>query len=95
MKLKKYQMGGSAPAVEAPVQPAPVDNGQDAAMEQIAQMAAQIIQELGPEAAALLAQAIMEMLQSAQGEQEAPVFQKGGKLAKRGTKKACGGLKMK
>ena len=95
MKLKKYQMGGSAPVAEAPVQPAPVDNSQDAAMEQIAQMAAQIIQELGPEAAALLAQAIMEMLQSAQGEQEAPVFKKGGKLAKRGTKKACGGLKMK
>ena len=88
-------MGGSAPVAEAPVQPAPVDNSQDAAMEQIAQMAAQIIQELGPEAAALLAQAIMEMLQSAQGEQEAPVFKKGGKLAKRGTKKACGGLKMK
>lgn len=95
MKLKKYQMGGPAPVAEAPAQPAPANNGQDAAMEQIAQMAAQIIQELGPEAAALLAQAIMEMLQSAQGEQEAPVFKKGGKLAKCRTKKACGGLKMK
>ena len=87
MKLRKYQMGGAAPA---PVESAPVDNGQDAAMEQIAQMAVQIVQELGPEAAAMLAQAIMELLQSAEGApQEAPVFKKGGKLSQK-----CGG-KMK
>lgn len=81
MKIKMFQEGGSAP-MPAPA-PAPA-GGQDAAMAQIQQIAAQIIQEMGPDAAAMLAQLIMEMLQSAApapGQEVA--FQKcGGKLKK-------------
>ena len=93
---RKYQQGGGLEAPAAPAEgsvPAPAmeQGGQEAAMQQIAQMAAEIIQQLGPEAAAMLAEAIMEMLQGAQ--QEAPVFRCGGKMVKK-NKKACGG-KMK
>ncbi len=96
MKIKRFQEGGAAPMAAAPeAQAAPMQGGeQEAAMQQIAQMAAQIIQEMGPDAAMLLAQAIMELLQSEQGSEAQPVFQKGGKL-KKGCKKACGGLKVK
>lgn len=51
--------------------------------EQLAQMATQIVQQLGPEASAMLAQMIMQMLQGAQQEQPTgqPQYQrKGGKL---------------
>ena len=83
MKLRKYQSGGMAPEVApAETMPAEAPAGQDQAMEQIAQMASEIINQLGPEAAAMLAQAIMEMLQSAQAS-SAPVFRKGGKLVRR------------
>ena len=74
MKVKQFQQGGAAPA---PAQASPE--------EQIMGMAQQIIEQLGPEAAAMLAQVIMEMLQGGGGEQaapaEAPVYaRKGGKL---------------
>ena len=56
-----------------------------------------LLQEIGdPNAVAAVLQMAMEMLQqAAQGgaPQEAPVFKKGGKIAK--CKKACGGLKVK
>lgn len=72
MKIKKFQEGGAAPAAPA---------GGPGPEEQIAQMAQQIIQQLGPEAAAMLAQIIMEMLQGGGAEQ--PAYQrKGGKLVK-------------
>ena len=50
--------------------------------EQIAQMAGQIVQQLGPEAAGMLADAIMQMIQSAGQTQQAPpqFARKGGKL---------------
>ncbi len=56
--------------------------------EQLMQMAQQIVQQLGPEAAAMLAQAIMAMLEGGgagmeAAPQEAPVYaRKGGKLVK-------------
>ena len=77
MKVKYLQEGGAAPAPEQGVQPQPQGNG---AEEQIAQMAQQIIQQLGPEAAAMLAEMIMQMLQGA-SQQAQPAFQrKGGKV---------------
>lgn len=87
MQIKKFQEGGVAPAAPA----APAQGGQNRAMEQIAQMAGEIIQQLGPEGAAMLAQAIMEMLQGAQQEvgavpQEQQFMRKGGKICK------CGGV---
>ena len=81
MKLRKFQQGGPAPA--APEQaPAPAE-AQAAPEEQLAQMAQQIVQQLGPEAAAMLAEMIMQMLQGGGGEQPQgqPAFQRqGGKL---------------
>lgn len=82
---RKFQEGGQMVATEAAPaeEPMPAESGeQQAAMEQIAQMAAQLIQELGPDVAAMLAQAIMEMLQGG-AEQSQPVFRKGGKLVRR------------
>ena len=79
MKLRKFQQGGPVPA--APEQ-APAE-AQAAPEEQLAQMAQQIVQQLGPEAAAMLAEMIMQMLQGGGGEQPQgqPAFQrKGGKL---------------
>ena len=86
MQIKKYQSGGAAPAQAAPAQAGPE--------EQLAQMAQEIVQQLGPEAAAMLAQMIMEMVQSAQPvgqpESEQAFMRCGGKLQKK-AKKACGG----
>ena len=77
MKVKKFQAGGPAPASQ-PGAPAPAAN-QPSPEEQIMAMAQQIIQQIGPEAAAVLAQAILQMLQTAQPQ--APRYQrKGGKL---------------
>jgi hypothetical protein len=93
VNVKKFQAGGpmseeqGAPMpAEAGATPAPaeVGNEQEAMMEQIYQMAAEVIQQMGPEAAAMLAQAIMEQLQGGAPAQEAPVFKFGGSIAKRG-----------
>jgi hypothetical protein len=81
MKIKKLQEGGMAPQGGAPAGGAPT--GGPGPEEQIMQMAQQIVQQLGPEAAAMLAQAIMAMLQQGGGggEEQAPVYaRKGGKL---------------
>ena len=91
MQIKRYQEGGAAPA--APAQ-AP-QGGEEQMMQQIAQMAQEIIQQLGPDAAAMLAQVIMEMLQGAQQEvgavpEEQQCMRCGGKI-KKTCKKACGG----
>ena len=80
MKVLKFQEGGVAPEQAAPEQGAPAGAG---AEEQLAQMAQQIVQQLGPEAAAMLAEMIMQMLQGGGGEQPQgqPAFQRqGGKL---------------
>lgn len=81
MKFKevtKLQEGGTAPAPQG---------GEDQMMAQIGQLAQQLIQQLGPDAAAMLAQAIMEMLQGAAQEmpaaEEQPAFQRnGGRLTR-------------
>lgn len=76
MKIKKFQEGGAAPA------PAPAE-GQGGPEEQIMAMAQQIVEQLGPEAAAMLAQVIMQMLQEAPAPQPQgqPVMaRQGGKL---------------
>ena len=93
MKIVKFmQEGGATPA--APAQ-AP-QGGEEQMMQQLAQIANQLIQELGPEAAAMLAQVIMEMLQGAQQEvgavpEEQQFMRCGGKIKKKTCKKACGG----
>lgn len=81
-------------------QEVPMQGGQGGAEEQLAQIAQQLLQmlleQLGdPNAVAAVLQMCMEMVQQAAqgGAPEAPVFKKGGKLAK--AKKACGGLKVK
>ena len=92
MIIKKFQEGGAAPA--APAQ-AP-QGGEEQMMQQLAQMAQEIIQQLGPDAAAMLAQIIMEMLQGAPQEvgatpEEQQFMRCGGKIKKKTCKKACGG----
>jgi hypothetical protein len=80
-KVGRFQEGGAMPA-PAEAAPAGAPQGGDP-MEQIYQMAAEIVQQLGPDAAAMLAQAIMEMLQgggAAPAPQGEPVYKKGGKL---------------
>jgi hypothetical protein len=99
VNVRKFQAGGPMPEeqgapmpAEAGAAPAPEQGGagQEAAMmEQLYQMAAEIIQQMGPEGAAMLAQAIMEMLQGGGGEapmpapEEQPVYRKGGVLVSR------------
>ena len=92
MIIKKFQEGGATPA--APAQ-AP-QGGEEQMMQQLAQMAQEIIQQIGPDAAAMLAQVIMEMLQGAQQEvgavpEEQQFMRCGGKIKKKTCKKACGG----
>jgi hypothetical protein len=80
-KIGRFQEGGAMPA-PAEAAPAEARQGGDP-MEQVYQMAAEIVQQLGPDAAAMLAQAIMEMLQGGGGApapQGEPVYKKGGKL---------------
>ena len=79
-----------AGAEQIPAEGGAPAGAQDQMIQQIAQMAQQIIQQMGPEAAAMLAQIIIEMLQGggagapqgAVGEQPEgePVFRKGGKI---------------
>ena len=99
VNVRKFQAGGPMPEeqgapmpAEAGAAPAPEQGGagQEAAMmEQLYQMAAETIQQMGPEGAAMLAQAIMEMLQGGGGEapmpapEEQPVYRKGGVLVSR------------
>ena len=90
MQIKRYQEGGATPA--APAQ-AP-QGGEEQMMQQLAQMAQEIIQQLGPDAAAMLAQVIMEMLQGAPQEvgaapEEQQFMRCGGKIKKKTCKKAC------
>ena len=92
MIIKKFQEGGATPA--APAQ-AP-QGGEEQMMQQLAQMAQEIIQQLGPDAAAMLAQIIMEMLHRAQQEvgaapEDQQFMRCGGKIKKKTCQKACGG----
>lgn len=92
--IKKFQQGGPVgdPAMAgAPVEaaPAPAQGGQDQMMAQLEQIAMSLIQELGPEGAAAIAEMIMAMLQQggAPAEGAQPVFRKGGKLKRKNSKK--------
>jgi hypothetical protein len=97
MKIKRFQEGGQAapaPAQGGPAggqegAPAPAGQG-GSPEEQLAQMAVQIVQQLGPEAAGVLAQMIMELLKQAGGggaPQGAPTYaRQGGKLTLIGRK---------
>lgn len=88
--IKKYQAGGPMPAdpamagAPAEAAPAPEQGGQDQMMAQLEQMAMELIQGVGPEGAAMLAEMIMAILQQgAAGAQGQPVFRKGGRIAYR------------
>lgn len=87
--IKKYQAGGPMPAdpamagAPAEAAPAPEQGGQDQMMAQLEQMAMEIIQSVGPEGAAMLAEMIMAMLQQGGAPQEQPVFRRGGKLVRK------------
>ena len=81
MKIKKFQMGGEMPAEQAP------QGGQPAASpeEQIMMMAQEIVSQLGPEGAMMLAEAIAQMVQQAGAPQQAPAYaKKGGRLVRIG-----------
>lgn len=85
MKVKFLQEGGAAPAPA----PAPGAEAQAGPEEQISAMAQQVVEQMGPEAAIMLAQAILDMAQGGGAPaQEAPVYaRKGGKLVLVGKKK--------
>lgn len=88
MNVKKFQQGGEMGATapqeqaQAPVetQEAPSQGGME---EQIATIAQDIIQQMGPDGAIILAQTIIKMLQEGQQPQQ-PTFQrKGGMLIRK------------
>lgn len=84
MKVKKFQQGGPMPAEGAPAGAQPGAE-QIAPEEKIMMMAQEIVQQLGPEGAAMLAEAIMMMLQQSAAPQQAPAYaRKGGKLVRIG-----------
>lgn len=82
-----------APETAAPADAgmAPEAGGQPGPEEQLAQMATQIVSQLGPEASAMLAQMIMQVIEQSAGSaapQGEPVYaKKGGKLVMIGRKK--------
>lgn len=79
MKLKFLQEGGQVEGGQPAEAAAPAEANPQ---EQIAQMAAQIVQQLGPEAAGLLADAIMQIIQGAAQPQQPQFARKGGKLTR-------------
>ena len=86
MKVRKtrfLQAGGAMPAERAP---APAQGGSPE--EQLGAIAQDIINQLGPEAAGMVAEMILQMLQGGGGQaapkEEAPVMaRRGGRLVKR------------
>lgn len=88
MKIKKFQEGGQAPAAEqTQAAQAVPSQEEEQMMQQLAQMAQEIIKQIGPEAAAALAQMIIEMIQSAPAPVNAPPQEQqfmrcGGKIKK-------------
>ena len=86
MKVKKLQQGGEVvdPQMQSQEAQQAPQEAQSNPEEQIIAMGQQIIQELGPEGAAMLAQIIMEMLQGGGEPQPQPTFQrKGGTLRRK------------
>ena len=91
MKIKKFQEGGMAPEQAAMEQAAmeqqggaPMgEEGGASPEEQLMQVAQDIIGQMGPEMALMLAQIIMQMLEQGSAPQEQPTFaRKGGKLTR-------------
>ena len=92
--VRRYQQGGPVgdPAMAgAPVEAAPASaqGGQDQMMAQLEQMATEIVSQLGPDAAAMLAEMIMAMLQQggAAGSETQYIFRKGGKMKRKSTRR--------
>lgn len=92
MNVKKFQQGGDMGGQPSPEQQAAeqqaaqggAPQGGGNPEEQIMAVAQDIIQQMGPEAAAMLAQVIMEMLQGGGQPQPQPTFQrKGGTLRRK------------
>lgn len=90
--VKKFQQGGEMGGQPAPEQmpagqgaaPAPEQEQGGSPEEQVMTIAQDIIQQMGPEMAAMLAQVIMEMLQGGGQPQQQPTFQrKGGILTRK------------
>lgn len=91
VRSRKFQMGGPMPEEQMPQEVAPQEQmpqgGEMGPEEQIMMMAEEIVGQLGPEAAMMLAEAIAMMVQGG-GEgggepmpQEAPAYaRRGGKL---------------
>ena len=89
MKLnpKKFQEGGAiSPEQAAAEQQGAEQQGQPQGggpEEQIMQIAQQILQQLGPEGAAMLVEVLTQMLQQGAPQQQAPAYQKqGGRLVR-------------
>jgi len=76
VKSKFLQEGGAMPAPQE--QMPEQGNPQD----QLMAVATQVIEQLGPEGAAMLAQLIMEMLQGGGAPQQPVYAKKGGKLVR-------------
>ena len=92
MKVKKFQQGGEMGVQPSPEEmamaqggaPAPEQEQGGSPEEQLMMIAEDIIFQMGPEAAAMLAQIIMEMLQGGGQPQPQPTFQrKGGTLRRK------------
>lgn len=93
MEIRKYQMGGAAPATAPAAAP---EQAQDPVL-QIAEMMAQALQTGDCNIAMQACEAFLMLLQQASGPEQAPVgqapegqpvFKKGGKVLKR-VKKSC------
>lgn len=91
MKLKrKFQQGGPIdpnmdPGMDPNAQMGAEPGMEGGPEEQLMMMAQEIIGQIGPEGAAMLAEAIIGMLQGGGAPQEAPTFaRRGGKLVKIG-----------
>jgi len=89
LNVKKFQEGGMAPeaapqeAPQAAPQEAPEAGGQEEMMAQLQEVAASIIQQMGPEAAMILAQMIVEMVQGGAAQPAQPAMaRRGGKLVR-------------
>lgn len=87
MRIKSFQEGGAMAPEEAgmaPEQGAPMgpEQGGDPTA-QLQQMAQQIIEAIGPDAAMALAQMIMEMLQGGGAPEQPGMMRNGGRLARK------------
>lgn len=86
--IKRLQVGGEMPAPAEQGAPAPEQGAAPAGggpEEQLAQMAMQIVQQLGPEASLALSEMIVQVVQQAGGQAGAPqgepqYAKRGGKL---------------